>query len=398
MKRRAMVAAWLLLLTVVANGIAGPTAIAQPETSPTATAPGTLVRWEPIPPIGGHPAWRILYTSTRLDGAIVPVSGVIAIPATTAPQEGFPLLAIAHPTAGLGRQCAPSLLLQNNASLMSQLYQEILTPYLDAGFALIMSDYQGLGIPGDPSYLIGAIEGRNLLDSVRAARAFPDIPLSASTQIIGHSQGGHAAAFALQLAPDYAPELTFDGAVLAAPALDPRGIFTSLIAGDVASENISLILFVMGAWSATYPDASLDQVTTPLGQEVIETEIADACLIEAGLAAANHSPSDLFLPDAPEAWSDLAAENTPAAGPWPMPALIVHGVDDEVIDPAMTAAFVDGLCASGSTVAFIEYPGADHFGVLSAAGDTMRNWLLDRVAGEPAPSSCAQATVLGTAP
>ncbi|MBX3069170.1 MAG: hypothetical protein KF883_01580 [Thermomicrobiales bacterium] len=398
MKRRAMVAAWLLLLTVVTNGIAGPAAVAQPEASPTATAPGALVRWEPIPSIGGHPAWRILYTSTGLDGAIVPISGVIAIPAATAPQEGFPLLAIAHPTAGLGRQCAPSLLLQNNASLMSQLYQEILTPYLDAGFALIMSDYQGLGMQGDPSYLIGAIEGRNLLDSVRAARALPDVSLSDSTQLIGHSQGGHAAAFALQLAPDYAPELTFDGAVLAAPALDPRGIFTSLIDGDVASENTSLILFVMAAWSATYADASLDQVTTPLGQEVIETEIAGACLIEAGLAAANHAPSDLFLPDAPEAWSDLAAENTPAAGTWPMPVLIVHGVDDEVIDPAMTASFVDGLCASGSTVAFIEYPGADHFGILSAAGDTMRDWLLDRVAGEPAPSDCAQATVRGTAP
>jgi len=379
---------WLVVLALIASGVASPAAVAQPEASPAATAPGALVRWEPIPPIGGHPAWRILYTSTGLDGSIVPISGVMAIPAEPAPQDGLPLLVVAHPTAGLGQQCAPSLLLQDNSSLMSALYQEILTPYLDAGFALVMSDYQGLGAAGDPSYLIGAIEGRNILDSVRAAREFPGIPLSGGIQVIGHSQGGHAAAFALQLAPDYAPDLLFDGAVLAAPALDPRGIFASLITGDVASENTSLILSVMAAWSATYPDASLDQVATPLGQEVIETEIADACLIEAGLAAAGHRPSDLFLPDAAETWSDLASENTPAAGPWSMPILIVHGMDDEVIDPAMTASFVDGLCASGTTVAFIEYPGANHFGILSTAGDTMVSWLLDRVAGVPAQSTC----------
>ncbi|MEZ4499078.1 MAG: alpha/beta fold hydrolase [Thermomicrobiales bacterium] len=375
-----------MLLPLVAIAPAGATT--NPKATPAAAAPGQLVRWEPIPPIGEHPAWRVLYSSTDLDGSISAISGIIAIPNQPIPADGFPLLAVAHPTAGLGRQCAPSLLLQSNDSLMANLYQETLTPYLDAGFAIVMSDYQGLGMAGDPSYLIGDIEGRNVLDSIRAARQFPEVRLAPSNLLIGHSQGGHAVAFALQLAPDYAPEIIIEGAALAAPALNPAGIFRSIIEGDVASENTSLILFVMAAWSATYPHAALEQVTTPTGQELIETQIAGACLIEAGLAAASYPPSSLFLPDAPVTWAALAAENTPAPGPWSTPVLIVHGTADEVIDPRMTTEFVEALCASDTTVDYQQYPGADHFGVLSHAQVDLLAWLQDRVAGAPASSTC----------
>ena len=271
---------------------------------------------------------------------------------------------------------------------MAQLYEQTLAPYLDAGYAIVMTDYQGLGMAGDPSYLIGAIEGRNILDSIVAARQFPEAVLSETTLLIGHSQGGHAVAFALQLAPDYASGLTIEGAVLAAPALDPTGIFTTVAALNQPSQETSLVLMVMSAWSTTYPEADLDDVATPAGQELIATGIANSCLIEARLAASGALPSDLFLPGAAATWSDFAAENMPTAGPWAAPVLILQGSADEVLDPSLTADFVATACASGSNVDYREIDGANHFGLLARAESEIIAWLDDRASGLPAASTC----------
>jgi alpha-beta hydrolase superfamily lysophospholipase len=382
----------LLFSSVACAVLLSPVAAHAPSSgTPAAEAPGELLRWEPVGDLNGHPMWRIMYRSTGLDGSPTHVTGIVAVPNAPAPPEGFPLLAIGHPTAGLGRQCAPSLLLYEGSSPMADLYEQTLAPYLDAGFALVMTDYQGLGAPGEPSYLVGEVEGKNILDAILAVRQLPEGSLSGTTLLTGHSQGGHAVAFALQLAGDYAPEIAIDGAVLAAPALDMTGIFENITSGDEASDDLSLVLMTMASWAAAYPEASLDQVTNPAGQELIETQIADACLIEAGLAASGVPPSDLIRPDAAAAWADLAVRNTPAPGPWEAPVLIVQGVEDEVIPAALNAAFADRLCASGTVIEYRDYPATDHFGVLATAVSDMRGWLLDRVAGLPAPTSCNQA-------
>ena len=46
----------------------------------------------------------------------------------------------------------------------------LLQRWLKAGYAVVRTDYEGLGTPGAHPYLIGASEGRAMLDMVRAAR------------------------------------------------------------------------------------------------------------------------------------------------------------------------------------------------------------------------------------
>ena len=46
----------------------------------------------------------------------------------------------------------------------------LLNRWLKAGYAVVRTDYEGLGTPGDHPYLIGVSEGRSVLDMVRAAR------------------------------------------------------------------------------------------------------------------------------------------------------------------------------------------------------------------------------------
>ena len=54
---------------------------------------------------------------------------------------------------------------------------------------MVATDYEGLGTPGDHPYLIGASQGRAVLDIVRAARQL-DPDLSDQVMTAGHSQGG----------------------------------------------------------------------------------------------------------------------------------------------------------------------------------------------------------------
>ena len=92
-----------------------------------------------------------------------------------------------------------------------------LNAWLRAGYAVMRTDYQGLGTPGKHPYLIGAAEGRSVLDIVTAARQL-DPKIAKRYLISGHSQGGQAALFAAGLASSWQPKLRLRGTVAFAPA------------------------------------------------------------------------------------------------------------------------------------------------------------------------------------
>ena len=73
--------------------------------------PGTIIRVWPL--LSGGPgnsdAFRFIYRSTGLKGETIPVSGAIFIPSGPAPGGGRNVIAWAHPTSGVARECVPSL-------------------------------------------------------------------------------------------------------------------------------------------------------------------------------------------------------------------------------------------------------------------------------------------------
>ena len=175
----------------------------------------------PAPP--GIRAWRILYHSTALDGRAVAVSGAVFAPDQPTPPGGFPLLAMGHNTTGLARMCAPSLdPFVPLPGATEAFYDEQVAGFVDGGFAVVATDYQGLGAADSVHpFLVGEVAAYNVLDAARAARALPDLDLALDTILWGHSQGGHAAAWAGQLASTYAPDLRIAGVILGAPAAEP---------------------------------------------------------------------------------------------------------------------------------------------------------------------------------
>jgi acetyl esterase/lipase len=115
---------------------------------------------------------------------------------------------------------------------------------LARGYVVTATDDPGLGTAGPHPYLVGLSEGRAVLDSVRAARALPEAGAGDRFAVWGHSQGGHVALFAGELARDYAPDLRLVGIAAAAPATELAALFENDI-GTVSGR----ILTAMTLWS-----------------------------------------------------------------------------------------------------------------------------------------------------
>ncbi len=90
-------------------------------------------------------AWRILYTTTRADGEPAVASALVVVP-RAAPTGPLPVIALAHGTTGVDRTCAPSVLADPFAAGAFFALDRV----IDEGWALVATDYVGLGTEGGP--------------------------------------------------------------------------------------------------------------------------------------------------------------------------------------------------------------------------------------------------------
>ena len=375
---------------IIAAGFAGLHSLKQKITYPTPPAfyeppspagmgePGEIVRIEEIPWTMRTPGWRMLYRSTDHRGAPTIVSGLMVVPAGQAPAEGWPVVAVAHGTAGLPRGAAPSMNIDANSDETNFVYANNLKPFLDAGYAVTSTDYQGLGAPGEHSYLVGATEAANVLDSVRAIRRFSGIPVSERVFVWGHSQGGHAAAFAVERAPHYAPELTIAGAILLAPAVELRQIIDHALSVETRSYLPIMVMLSVATWTQVYPELETEDALTPLGALLLHPATEVLRLNAGGLCCRPFLPSQLFRSDVIEDWMPYLLENTPGSQPWGRPVLVQQGEADELIPPESTQAFVARLAGNGEDVTLEMYPGQGHADVREPAMPAAIAWMSQR--------------------
>src|SRR2546423_792282 len=115
--------------------------------------------------------WFVKYRSVGIDGKAINVTGTVSLPKRKAPKNGWPVISYDHGTTGIADQCAPSRDANDNpAHLYNSYVYPLLNRWLNAGYAVVRTDYQGLGTAGVHEYLNGVAEGRSTLDIVRAAR------------------------------------------------------------------------------------------------------------------------------------------------------------------------------------------------------------------------------------
>ena len=378
------------IATVTAMSVAlllaspAPTAVAAddfyaPPSPLAAAAPGTLIRTEPIAAPPGARAWRILYHSRALDGRDVAESGIVVAPAGPAPRGGRPVLSWAHATSGLADTCAPSR--ASDAASAVPYVGDLLA----RGYVVAAADYEGLGTPGPHPYLVGPSEARSVLDAARAARHLEAVGAGRTVVVAGHSQGGQAAVFAGELARRYAPDLDVRGVVALAPAEADR-LFS---AAETRPDMQGFVAMAAEGLRAAFPKADLDAVLTPGVVATLRELDGTACLFTT-LAGFRDRGITVLRADPDSVPSVRAAlrRSAPARTRTTVPLAVYQGGQDQLVPPEGTAAFVARACARGDRVTARVFPGADHGGVLDVAAPELLQWLDDRVAGVPAPSTC----------
>jgi pimeloyl-ACP methyl ester carboxylesterase len=307
----------------------------------------------------------ILYRSVDASGRNVAVSGTISLPKGKAPKGGWPVLTYAHGTSGIADICAPS---RAGSSLINSYIYPVLSQWLKAHYAVVRTDYQGLGTPGVHGYLVGDDEGRSVLDIVRAARR-ADPSIGRRVIIGGHSQGGHAALWAAALAPRWTPELNVRATVAFAPAShvqDQARLIGSLNTPGSLSGLAAMIL--RGVDSST-PSLHLSSLLTPQAAALYPQTLT-TCLPQLDLpnSFGGLAPSQLFQSGANTAPLFAAlGKNDPEHLRIKTPLFIAQGTADTTVFPQLTAALQKQLTALGAKLSYKTYPGVNHGGLPAAA-------------------------------
>lgn len=337
---------------------------------------------------------RILYTSTdlRWKSGIVPVSGTLYLPKDAPPPGGWPLVAWAHGTLGVADICAPSWAghKPRDATYIQR--------WLENGFAVVATDYQGLGGPGPHPYLMWEAEGRSVLDAARAALAtYPD-KLAHKVFISGQSQGSGAAIGATRIARTYAPDLPLQATVATGVVSTfPHGPYKAPSTA-IGSPHYLALLMMGGALPDNVPPDSLmrekGEVLLMTARERCSPDMRVVAQKE-GITAANAFKEPI---DKVEVRLAPVTDMTPVK--LPVPVLLGTGQADKVLVPRRQFAAVEALCSAGSDIVWKTYPGATHNGGLLASFPDALALFKTVLAGQKVASNCSSVVEPGapTAP
>lgn len=330
--------------------------------------------------------WRILYRSTGAAGQPTAVSGIVLIPRSRA-RGPRPLIGYAIGTHGIGDAAAPSRLLARGLEWEAGMMAMVLA----RGWAVALTDYEGLGTPGDHTYMVGRALGPNVLDAMRAARSLDpeELPVEGPAAIIGYSEGGAAAAWAAQLQPSYAPDVPLLAVAAGAAAADVETAGPSL---DGTFFSFFIAYGGIG-YAAAYPELDLDTHLTPIARGGIaalrESTILQAMLFGPRWVYSSEltDPNVLEMPE----WRARMRENrlgdmAPAA-----PILLHHARRDQIVSFAQSSQLRADWQRHGADVRlYVTRGGVDHVSGAIAGTPVALDWIGRRLACKvrmPEPAS-----------
>lgn len=95
-------------------------------------------------------------------------------------------------------------------------------------------------------------------------------------------------------------------------------------------------------------------------------------------------------PTKAEPWRSLLEQNSTGVLSPEIPIFLAQGTSDQIIQPALTQAYMDRLCKAGSKVRMIMLPGIGHGRAAQASTMAAVNWMTDRFARETPPDDCVR--------
>ncbi len=395
------IAGAVMVIALVAASCAPPppdAGFSIPPTGLSGWRPGDVIRSRPWTfsqdsttqaPVPGIRATEVLYRSTNALGDPDAITGTVLVP--TRPWTGAglrPLVSYAVGTHGLADDCAPSKLFAQGIDYESGVISQLLA----RGWAVAVTDMEGLGTPGLHTYNVGRSEGPAVLDMARAALRLPGAGLPSDTPIgiMGYSQGGGSAAWAAQLAPTYAPELHLVGVAAGGVPAD----LMAVARGDDGGAWVGLVLLTALGFDAAYPDLHLSSYLNDRGRALIAA--GEQLCIEsiAGFStlaqAADTHTSDYVTGVNPldvPAWQERLAQNRLGATAPTVPVLLQHGLFDVTVPFAQAAQLHTEWCSEGADVTWHVLFGEHVLGYVESWGPAIA-FLASRFAGQPVDGNC----------
>ena len=243
------------------------------------------------------------------------------------------MIGYAPGTQGMADRCAPSRLFSEGIEYEGLGIEGLLL----RGYAVAMPDYEGLGTAGIHTYMDRVSQGRATLDVVRAAQRLAGTGLSSNSPVglMGYSQGGGAAASAVELASTYAPDLKVKGAVVGAVPADLAKVATNLDGGLYSA----FAFFALRGLSASY-DVDLTPYLNATGRATsdrVEQEcvfdLLDNAFVKSSTLSANGQPMSALMAAEPFR-SIVEAQRIGTIRPT-VPVLVTHSALDDVIPYAV---------------------------------------------------------------
>lgn len=429
MKRLLQTFVWVSLFTVCFGAVSAEPSIPPFYEALNAVSPqgklGQVIKQEKIAtPVKGAQAWRIAYISSDVSELPTISTALVVAPISEAPVGGRPIAAWAHGTTGTAQSCGPSQVLNPAVSLNQYFLTNgnswtdyglpNLDTFIEEGYVVVGTDYQGLGGGGRHQYVVSATQGRDVINSVRAVGSMTEISAGKKAVVYGWSQGGGTTISAASL-PDYiakkgtaADGIEFVGFVAMAPpyvavvasgkTLDQAGadkMMSDLIQGF--SDNIfNFTHFAMNMWGtqAAFPALKLTDIFTEQGAKAVDEILLNKCIhvasdtLNFGYASSYKS----LLRDKPintMNWAKAFIQGSVMPVKPVAPVVIYWGTKDTVVPPVMGELYQKQMCALGGNVDRVQLPGdQSHFTTPGTASPLYMPWIRDRIADKPLANAC----------
>ncbi|MBM4631392.1 lipase [Rhodococcus hoagii] len=347
-------AAVAMVTTAAAVVLAG-SPPAQAQTPDVASTPGAVTAVEMLPASSWIPGavtgTKVTYTTTGPLGRSATSTGAVFLPPGEPPPGGWPVVSWAHGTVGIADRCSPTV--------TGKIGGPYLAHWLSQGYAVVATDYVGLGTPGLHPYLDGPTEANSVIDMVRAARAV-EPALSPRWIVLGQSQGGQAALFTAARATGRAPELDFRGTVATGAPSNLENLTTLVTPGfpRLPLEGSTVFVsYILAGLRAARPDIDVDRFLTPVGRDALaaaETECYETMAPKlAGVSIGSLVSRPLDDPALLAAVRDML--EVPTTG-YDRPVFLGQGLTDDIVPAPLVLKLAAELAANRQPVTFRTYP------------------------------------------
>ena len=361
----------------------------------TGGKPGDLLSQKEIgTEIKGARAWKVRYVSKDVNDVVTEVTGLVIAPKEKGKDRK--VMTWCHGTTGLGDAAMPSaepnparnLITYFDANSTQQNDYGVpgLQGWIDEGYVVCATDYQGLGTPGQHQYVVNRTQARDAVYLVHAARKMEEVSAGTKFGCVGWSQGGGASAAVAELDPSDYGDLKLVGTVCMSPGAaivayeTPVGP-TAAFGNSKIPPDSHLVMMLAGFQVANPDKLKLSDYFTPLGIEILET----AWNIQP-VHHLNDSFARLFRLKGPvmqekptnlDAWKEaITAGSAGTRKPVAPVFMCMDTFDGGTAVPVIwQTKYADLVKKLGGTIEIKEYPNDDHFSLPNSSAPDALKWL-----------------------